>query len=69
MPRRNGPQFVAAIRAGGSDVPVLFASGYPARDLEAAASLPPDAPLLRKPWTVEELREAVREALSATTAT
>ncbi|MEX0690673.1 MAG: PAS domain-containing protein [Gemmatimonadales bacterium] len=69
MPKRNGPQLVAAIRARGSDVPVLFASGYPARDLEAEASLPPDAPLLRKPWTVEELRDAVREALSATTAT
>ena len=70
MPRRNGPQLREAIRAEGSSVPILFASGYPARDLEAAAALPPDTPLLRKPWTVDELAAAVGGALrDVTTAT
>ena len=67
MPRRNGPSLFRAIRGMGGDVPVLFASGYPARDLEAAATLPPDVPLLRKPWTVEELAQAVRGAIEGAT--
>jgi CheY-like chemotaxis protein len=67
MPRMNGPQLRAAIRREGGTVPILFASGYPARDLEAAAALSPETPLLRKPWTVDELAIAVREALAGVT--
>jgi PAS domain S-box-containing protein len=64
MPRLGGPGLYAAIRGAGEQVPFLFMSGYPARDLPEGIPLPEDVPLLAKPWEAEELVEWVRHALA-----
>jgi two-component system NtrC family sensor kinase len=60
MPRLNGPDLVDALRSRGVRVPVLFATGY-----AAPRALPADGSVrfLEKPWSVQELARAVREAL------
>lgn len=40
-------------------------SGYPASNLRDRISLDPTLPFLPKPWTVEELLNAVREVLNS----
>jgi signal transduction histidine kinase/CheY-like chemotaxis protein len=55
MPRLGGPALHARLRAGGSQVPFLFMSGYPAREMPDGVPLPPDVPLLPKPWDPREL--------------
>ncbi|HEX6643546.1 MAG TPA: ATP-binding protein [Gemmatimonadales bacterium] len=61
MPRRNGRELYEALRADGHPARFLYASGYGGSPEEAA--LAPDAPLLRKPWTADELALKVREVL------
>ncbi|MEK6610338.1 MAG: PAS domain S-box protein [Gemmatimonadota bacterium] len=63
MPRLGGPQFIARARAEGFRTPVLFSSGYTARDIEQTAALEAGAPLLPKPWTITDLLRRVRELL------
>ena len=63
MPKMGGPEFVAAARAQGCTVPVLFTSGYTARDIEQTDPVAVDAPLLLKPWTITELTGRVRAEL------
>ena len=55
MPRLSGPGLHARLKAEGSEVPFLFMSGYPVRDMPDGVPLPPDVPLLSKPWDPEEL--------------
>ncbi|MGE5926812.1 MAG: ATP-binding protein [Gemmatimonadota bacterium] len=66
MPRRNGRALYEALRAEGHQAKFLFSSGYggtPPEMVEIAepGEVPP--PLLRKPWTAEELALKVREVL------
>ena len=68
MPRRNGRALYEALRAEGHRAKFLFSSGYggtPPEMIERAepGEVPP--PLLRKPWTAEELAVKVREVLEA----
>ena len=66
MPRRNGRALFEALRAEGHPAKFLFSSGYggtPPEMIEISepGEVPP--PLLRKPWTAEELALKVREVL------
>ncbi len=55
MPNLGGAALYARLKAGGSQVPFLFMSGYPARDMPDAVPLPSDVPLIPKPWDPREL--------------
>ena len=65
MPEMGGPQLYKAIRAMGKTMPVLFSSGYTARDIEEASALEPGLPFLSKPWSVQEILGRVRQVLDA----
>ena len=68
MPRRNGRALYEALRAEGHQAKFLFSSGYagtPAELIEIAEAGEVGPPLLRKPWTAEELALKVREVLEA----
>lgn len=64
MPGLNGQDLVESVRARWPRMRVLLMSGYALEDLAARGLLPLDAPLLRKPLTVESLISAVRDALA-----
>ena len=63
MPQMGGAQLYRAIRAMGKTMPVVFSSGYTARDIEEASALEPGLPFLNKPWSVQEILLRVREVL------
>jgi DNA-binding response OmpR family regulator len=63
MPKLGGRQLYEALRSAGSNIRVMFASGYSRRDIEECASLDTDVPFLHKPWTLTELLSRVRQAL------
>ena len=65
MPQMGGAQLYRAIRAMGKTMPVVFSSGYTARDIEEASALEPGLPFLNKPWSVQEILGRVREVLDA----
>jgi CheY-like chemotaxis protein len=63
MPEMDGRQFVERLRARGATVPVLFMSGYDQEALRSHGEQPAGTAFLAKPFTVETLLHAVREAL------
>jgi signal transduction histidine kinase len=63
MPRLGGPALHARLKASGSQVPFLFMSGYPAREMPDGVPLPPDVPLIPKPWDPRELVAQVAASL------
>jgi PAS domain S-box-containing protein len=63
MPRMGGRALYETLRGAGKTVPVIFTSGYAARDAAEAERLDPSLPYLPKPWTVEQLLEKVRSVL------
>jgi CheY-like chemotaxis protein len=63
MPRMGGRELFDRVRAAGSTVPFLFASGYTRTDAEAADQLGTDALFIQKPWSMGDLLRRVREAL------
>jgi PAS domain S-box-containing protein len=63
MPRMGGRELFERVRATGSTLPFLFASGYTRSDAEAADQLGVDAPFIQKPWSMGDLLRRVREAL------
>jgi CheY-like chemotaxis protein len=65
MPNMGGPQLQVELQREGRNPKILFTSGYTDRDIAHAASLPPDAPFLSKPWTIDEFLSRVREVLNA----
>ena len=67
MPNLGGRELFARLRAEGVTVPVVLTSGYSVGDLDAQG-IDPDVPMLRKPWTAEELLASVRGALDGGTA-
>lgn len=65
MPHALGPELAARARALRPDLPVLFMSAFPGGPGIAPDPLPPDEPLLEKPFTVAALQAAVAKALGA----
>ncbi len=53
MPRMGGPAMHAALAREGITVPFLFTSGYTGREMPDGIPLPPDVPLLPKPWEAQ----------------
>jgi signal transduction histidine kinase/CheY-like chemotaxis protein len=61
MPKMSGPELIRALHERGSEVPVLYMSGYP--DRSQAEVDRDDGELLAKPFTPEDLLHAVHRAL------
>ena len=63
MPNMDGLALARAVRERGHDVPILFMSGYIGHEPEVEAQLAELGPTLNKPFSREELLQAVRHAL------
>jgi CheY-like chemotaxis protein len=63
MPDMTGPEMVAAMRARGLTLPVLFVTGFAGDDAEAG--LLDGEHVLRKPFTLAQLDRKIAEAASA----
>ena len=61
----GGRQLYDMLRSDGLEIPLVFTSGYSARDVAECADLEGEVPFLSKPWTLEELLTIVREALES----
>ena len=66
MPGMSGRDLAALLKATRPDMVVLFMSGYTDSEIQRHA-LEPGVALLRKPFTLDELARAVREALDQRT--
>lgn len=64
MPGMDGPAMVRAIRALRPDVPVLFMSGYAEEHLRQDIDIP-DMHFIAKPFSVQEIGDAVSRVLRA----
>ncbi len=64
MPRMGGVELAERLICEHPGLAVLFISGHANHRRDGRRRLPPDAPLLRKPFTVEALAAAVRRALA-----
>lgn len=70
MPRRNGPELAALIRSLRPTLPILFVSGYTgAATGKLRHPLSPGELFLEKPFSIEKLVQAVRQALMGVRAT
>jgi two-component system cell cycle sensor histidine kinase/response regulator CckA len=67
MPMMDGPTMVAEARRRFPDLPVLFMSGYAEEQLRRSIDLP-DVAFLAKPFSVQQLAEAARDALAGAAA-
>ena len=63
MPGMSGTQLAAELRNGRPDLPVLFMSGYTSGPAPGGQELPPDAPLIYKPFQADRLLDAVHQIL------
>ncbi len=63
MPRMGGRALFETLRGAGKTVPIIFTSGYAAREAMQAERLDPEMPYLAKPWTVDQLLDQVRTVL------
>ena len=63
MPRLSGADLIDSLRKEQPDLKVLFMSGYYSDRNMKVGSLPSDAEVLSKPFSVRQLRERVREIL------
>ena len=63
MPTMDGPTMVAHARQARPDLPVLFMSGYAEEQLRRSIDIPHVA-FLPKPFSVNQLAEAARDALA-----
>jgi two-component system cell cycle sensor histidine kinase/response regulator CckA len=64
MPAMDGPTMVRAARGKFPDIPVLFMSGYAEEQLRRSIDLDRVA-FLPKPFSVQQLAEAARDAVAA----
>ncbi|WP_010186778.1 response regulator [Sphingomonas sp. PAMC 26605] len=64
MPLMDGPTMVRQVRTRYPDLPILFMSGYAEETLRKSIDLD-NVAFLAKPFTVQQLAEATREALRA----
>jgi len=65
LPGLSGFEVAARCRALRPDIPVLFASGYAAESLGSKTDITASDTVLRKPYSVEDLRAAVRRLVTA----
>ncbi len=67
MPNAGGIALYRAVREllGAQAPPFLVASGSEEKQARESEGLPADVPFIRKPWTLLELLESVRQALHA----
>jgi len=63
MPGMNGAELAIALRGVAPTLPILFASGY--ANTDALGNLAENGAMLRKPFGLEELRDAVERKLAA----
>ena len=63
MPHMSGAELYQSLRSTGHDIDFVFMSGYTARDVKSRATLAPDMPLVRKPYSVPDLLRTVRSVL------
>src|SRR6185437_12134730 len=63
MPERNGHELASLIRAQESRQPIILVTGY--SDLARAYASADVDRVLEKPWTVEDIRAAINDALKA----
>jgi CheY-like chemotaxis protein len=63
MPEMDGPTLVRQLRESYPALRVLFVSGYPAHLIAYRGLLPEDTHFLRKPFTIQELINAIQQAL------
>jgi PAS domain S-box-containing protein len=63
MPGMSGLQLIDEVRATRPGLPALLMSGYSATSLPGGQSLPPDTPLIHKPFTAVVLLRHLRELL------
>ncbi len=63
MPLMDGPTMVRQARKTRPDLPILFMSGYAEEQLRKSIDIP-NVAFLPKPFSVQELAEAVRRALA-----
>ena len=59
MPEMTGQEVARKVREMASDVPILFASGYVPEETQDALA----DPVLRKPYTIKDLTDAVNQLL------
>jgi two-component system cell cycle sensor histidine kinase/response regulator CckA len=62
MPTMDGPTTVRAARKMHADLPILFISGYAEEQLRKSIDIP-NVAFLAKPFSVQQLAEAVREVM------
>jgi CheY-like chemotaxis protein len=68
MPRRNGPEVFAAIKALNPGVSVVFATGYSNETATLADLVERGVVVLRKPYSPAVLCRRIREVLDAAAA-
>ena len=66
MPTMDGPTMVREVRKSRPDLPVLFMSGYAEEQLRKSIDLD-NVAFLPKPFSVQQIAEAARDALVART--
>lgn len=66
MPRMDGAETLAAIRAPDYDCPVVVITGYPDSELVAKALATATNPILLKPFTTDDIHLAVRHYAKTT---
>ena len=59
-----GVDLIRQLRKQVPDLPILYLANVGRSSPELEAQLPPDVPILREPFTADELRAAVRPFLS-----
>jgi PAS domain S-box-containing protein len=64
MPGMSGTQLAAELRHHRPDLPVLFMSGYTNGPTPGGQELPPDAPLVRKPFEADTLLRELHQLLT-----
>ena len=63
MPGMSGTQLTAELRKSRPGLPVLFMSGYTSGPKPGGQELPPDAPLLYKPFQTDQLLQVLHQLL------
>ncbi|MFQ5705631.1 MAG: PAS domain S-box protein, partial [Gemmatimonadales bacterium] len=63
MPELGGAQVLEALKEARLDIPFIMTTGYSANDTPDSLVSNLTVPILRKPWTMEELLRAVRDAV------
>jgi DNA-binding NtrC family response regulator len=65
MPRMGGGELHQRVTSELGPKKFLIASGHARTEAQGADGLPPNVPFIAKPWTLDELLDAVRSALDA----